>query len=219
MEIEVNNIILSYSKAGQGRPFILLHGNGEDRHIYDVLSIKLQQLFTVYTIDSRNHGKSSKTTDYSYNTMAEDIYQFVQQLNLNEAYILGFSDGAIVALTLELKYPNTFSKMALLGLNLKPTDFTDENYVFLQNEYKKSQDELIKLMLEQPNIELEQLRDIKIPCLIIAAEHDLYKPGLYTSIMKELAAAAYIEMKNHDHASYVIDQDILYPIIQAHFSN
>ena len=218
MEVSVNNIELSYTQSGSGHPFILLHGNGEDRHIFDKLVQRLEQHYTVYAIDSRNHGESSLTDDYSYQTMAEDIYLFVEQLQLNGAYILGFSDGAIIALTLELAHPKTFAKMALLGMNLKPSDFKEENLAYLKEEYAKTHDKLLKLMLEEPNIELEELRKVQIPALVIAAEYDLYHAGLYTNIVKEFAAAAYVEMKGHDHGSYVIGQDILYPIILEHFA-
>ena len=82
MNIKVNGITLEYSKEGTGEPLILLHGNGEDHHIFDKLAEKLKEKFTVYAIDSRNHGKSSMTDDYSYETMAEDIFSFINALEL-----------------------------------------------------------------------------------------------------------------------------------------
>ncbi|MFV0329106.1 MAG: alpha/beta fold hydrolase [Dysgonomonas sp.] len=101
MKIEVNNIILNYIKEGAGKPVILLHGNGEDHHIFDKLIVKLKQNFTIYAIDSRNHGESQMTDDYSYETMAEDIYQFIQKLSLKDVSVIGFSDGAIISILLE----------------------------------------------------------------------------------------------------------------------
>ena len=38
MNIKVNGITLEYSKEGTGEPLILLHGNGEDHHIFDKLA-------------------------------------------------------------------------------------------------------------------------------------------------------------------------------------
>lgn len=219
MKILVNNIELNYHVEGQGHPFILLHGNGEDYHIFDKLVSKLCQHYKVYAIDSRNHGESTHTTDYAYETMAEDIHQFIQKLELSKPYVLGFSDGAIVALMLELKYPKTFAKMALLGINLSPSDFKEENLAMLKEWYAESNDNLVKLMLEQPNIELKELRNVTTPVLLIAAENDLYHSGLYANMMKEFAAAAYIEMKGHDHGSYVIGNDLLYPIITEYFTD
>lgn len=217
METTINNITIHYECKGEGRPLVLLHGNGEDHHIFDALIEKLQKDFTVYAIDSRNHGESSKTDDYGYEAMTEDLRLFIEDQELDNPHIVGFSDGAIVALMLELAQPNTFAGMMLLGLNLKPTDFIPENLAYLQEEFSKTGDKLLQLMLEQPQIELEELHHISIPTIIVAAEDDLFQPSLYTNIMTKIKGAQFIEMKGHDHASYVVNQDILYPMIIKEF--
>ena len=145
MTLKANGIDLFYKKSGNGAPLLLLHGNGEDHTIFDVLSEKMQKHFTIYAIDSRNHGQSSKTTDFSYQTMAEDISQFITALDLKDVSIVGFSDGAIIATMLELEHPNTFKQMVLLGINLKPSDFKEENLAYLSAEYEKTKDPLLKL--------------------------------------------------------------------------
>ncbi len=81
MEINVNNITLNYLVKGNGNPLILLHGNGEDLQIFDKLVSKLEKQFTVYAIDSRNHGGSTRTEDFTYEAMAEDIHQFIENWN------------------------------------------------------------------------------------------------------------------------------------------
>lgn len=211
MKIEVNNIELNYIKEGSGRPVILLHGNGEDHHIFDELIIKLKEHFTIYAVDSRNHGESSKTNDYSYETMAEDIYLFIKKLNLTDVSLVGFSDGAILGVLLSLQHPLLFSKMALLGINLKPTDFKEDIYNYLVEEYQKTKDPLLKMMLEQPNIELSQLSEISTPSLVVAGEDDLFYEKSFEDIAKTLPNGKLRVIQGHDHGSYIINQDILYP--------
>jgi pimeloyl-ACP methyl ester carboxylesterase len=211
MKIEVNNIELNYIKEGSGRPVILLHGNGEDHHIFDELIIKLKEHFTIYAVDSRNHGESSKTDDYSYETMAEDIYFFIKKLNLTDVSLVGFSDGAILGMLLSLEHPLLFSKMALLGINLKPTDFKEDIYNYLVEEYQKTKDPLLKMMLEQPNIELSQLSEISTPSLVVAGEDDLFYEKSFEDIAKTLPNGKLKVIQGHDHGSYIINQDILYP--------
>ena len=82
MVINVNGTSLFYETSGNGAPLLLLHGNGEDHHIFDALADKLAADFTVYSIDSRNHGQSEKTDDYAYETMAMDVYAFIDALQL-----------------------------------------------------------------------------------------------------------------------------------------
>lgn len=211
MKINVNNITLNYIQEGQGEPLILLHGNGEDLQIFDKLISKLKKQFTVYAIDSRNHGSSTRTEDFSYETMAEDIHQFIEKLELKHVSVIGFSDGAIISLLLTLKYPQIFKKMVLLGVNLKPSDFKLDIYNSIVEEYEKTQDPLFKMMLEQPNIELDDLKEINTPTLVIGAEDDLYNEDSFQNIADTMPDTELKIMKGHDHGSYVINSDILYP--------
>ena len=209
--VTINGITLFYETSGNGAPLILLHGNGEDHHIFDVLVNKLASDFTVYAIDSRNHGQSEKTDDYAYKTMAEDVYSFIQAMQLGQVNVIGFSDGAIISLILAMEHGDTLRKMALLGVNLKPDDFTEESYRFVQETYAETQDPLFKLMLEQPNIELDAVKDVRIPTLLIAAENDIYKPETFDHLLGTLPDATLKIMKGHQHDSYIVNQDILYP--------
>lgn len=210
MNIQINNININYEKQGKGSPLLFLHGNGEDLHIFDVLVDKLKEYYTVYSIDSRNHGLSDKTKDFSYATMARDLYEFIKTSTLDKPSIVGFSDGAIVALMLELEYPNTFNKMILLGVNLSPEDFTEESVEWIKSEYEKNNDPLLKLMLTEPDIKIEHLKEVAPPTLLFRAEDDIFKNKLYEDIAQTMPNAKLKIAKGHDHSSYVIGTDYLY---------
>lgn len=215
--ISVNGVNLYYQKTGDGEAMILLHGNGEDHQIFSPLIAKLRSDFTVYAVDSRNHGRSDKTTVYDYSVMADDIKALIKELHLNAVNLIGFSDGAIIALLLALRDQAVIKKMALLGVNLKPSDFTQESYKYVQQHYAKTGDPLLKMMLEQPNIEINSLNKITIPTLIIAAENDIYHPALFSQIADNLPDSQLKIIPNHDHGSYIINNDMLYPDLVAFF--
>ncbi|MDF2869974.1 MAG: hypothetical protein K0R05_1549 [Anaerocolumna sp.] len=61
MLLDINNTTIFYEKSGTGSPLLLLHGNGGDHFMFDCLTSKLKEYFTVYGVDSRNHGQSAKT--------------------------------------------------------------------------------------------------------------------------------------------------------------
>lgn len=210
MDININGTTLYYEKAGKGFPLIILHGNGEDHHIFDMINDKLKKNFCVYAIDSRNHGQSSMTNDYRYETMANDIYEFIQTLHLDNVNIIGFSDGAIISLILSLNHHEVINKMALLGINLKPEDFIEDNYRFILEKFKETHDPLLKLMLEEPQIELEDVKDLYVPTLLIAGEYDLFKQDTFVKLKETLPLAKLKIMKDHDHSSYIVNQAILY---------
>lgn len=214
MEIEVNNIRLYYQKSGSGDPLILLHGNGEDHHIFDKLIEKLQSHYTIYAIDSRNHGRSSKSENFGYSFMADDIISFINTLNIKKPSVLGFSDGAIISILISLQEKDLFDKLILLGVNLKPEDFKPENRAWLEDAYAQTGDLFLKLMLEEPNIELESLRNIHNKALIVAGEYDLFDEQLFRNVASTMPNASLLIMKEYDHAGYVVDQDILFPYLQ-----
>lgn len=218
MKIAVNNIELAYEKTGNGEPLILLHGNGEDHHIFDVITEKLKNHFTVYAIDSRNHGESTKTEEYSYETMSKDIYSFIETLKLGKVNLAGFSDGGIISLILAMNQGKCIHKMALLGPNLKPDDFTEESYELIKKEYEETKDPLFKLMLEQPHIELDDVKDVKTKTLVIGAEHDIFKPELFVDLANALPNGELMIMNGHEHGSYIVNQDILYADLLRFFA-
>lgn len=217
MNINLNGINIHYRQSGRGAPLILLHGNSEDLGIFDKLAHRLKDHFTVYAIDSRNHGKSSVTDDFGYDAMARDVTCFVEALELRDVSVVGFSDGAIIALRMAMDNPSVFRRMALLGANLSPDDFKPEVLEYLKAEYERTGDPLVKLMLDEPHIEPEELCMIHIPALVIAAEDDIYKADTFERITSSLPDARFLLVEGHDHGSYICGNDMLYPDLIAFF--
>lgn len=209
MKVGVNNITLNYEKKGIGKPVLFLHGNGEDLHIFDPLTDVLSNEYSTYSIDSRNHGESTLTEVYSYEVMADDIYYFIKELNLGEVSIVGFSDGAIIALLLAQKYPEFVNKMVLAGVNIKPEAFLSEILDELKVGYENTKDPLLYMMLTQPNISVSELKQIHTPSLVIYGENDIFTQESFIEISEALPNNKTIEMKGHSHDSYIVNENIL----------
>lgn len=218
MEIQVGQTTLFYKKSGSGAPVLLLHGNGEDHHIFDPLASRLAQNYTVYAIDSRCHGRSGKTQTLSYESMMGDIYDLICMLQLAPVNIVGFSDGAIVSLLLAMAHKGLIHKMALLGINLKPEDFTQESYAYVKSMYEETGDALFRLMLEEPNIELDAVRDVSTPALIVAGEHDIFKPETFARLRDAMPNATLKILQGHEHDSYITQNDMLHADLHAFFA-
>jgi pimeloyl-ACP methyl ester carboxylesterase len=126
----LQDITLYYEKTGQGKPIILLHGNGENHKIFDELVLQLSREYTVYAIDSRGHGKSSKTKSLDYYRMAEDIAGFIKLLNIEKPILYGFSDGGILGLIIGFRYPQLLSKLIISGANIRPEGIKHEKVAY-----------------------------------------------------------------------------------------
>ena len=98
MDAFVNDIRLFYEQYGEGRPLVLLHGNGEDHTIFDEAMEVLGERFTCFAIDSRGHGDSDMVDELHYEDMAADLLAFLEALDLWDVVLCGYSDGGIVAL-------------------------------------------------------------------------------------------------------------------------
>ena len=181
---------------GKGRPIVLVHGNGEDHHLFDTEIRQLAEAgFTVYAPDSRGHGKTAfvsdePVTEYHYADMAEDIYQFIKELGLKKPALYGHSDGGIIALLLEINHPGTLGIMAASGTNL-------------------SEDPLVTLMLTEPHIDPESLKKIRIPVLVTAGDNDLILPSETEKIAAALPDSEMVIVEDADHGSYIMDSEIM----------
>lgn len=206
---KVNDIELYYEEFGEGKPLIMLHGNGENLEIFYKLIDKLKNNYKIYAIDSRNHGKSTKTEDYSYTTMASDIEEFIKELDGGKANVLGFSDGAIISILIALKNPEIQEKLILLGPNLKAKNLKSELLEAIRNKYVETGDPLLKLMLSEPKIELEEFKSIENEILLVFGENDIFKEEFIEEISNSVKNGKAINLKGHDHMSYIIDNNML----------
>ena len=217
MQLTINDGHIFYTQQGAGAPLILLHGNGESHQIFEPLAAVLSQSFTVYQLDSRNHGQSSHGLAISYELMRQDLQAFISALDLHEVNILGFSDGAIVATLLALATPARLNKLALLGLNLSPTDFKPAVYQEILAEFTADPSPLTKMMLTEPDLSVHDMASIHLPVLVVAGADDVCPPAFYTDVVAHLPQGELLALDGETHSSYIIDTPCLAPTLLAFF--
>ncbi|MBR0428260.1 MAG: alpha/beta hydrolase [Clostridia bacterium] len=216
MEIQVNNVKLYYEEYGSGQPIILLHGNQETHEIFDKLINKLKDNYKVYAIDSRCHGKSENPKEISYNLMCDDIINFIKVLNIEKPILYGFSDGGIIGLLIAIKETNLLSNLIISGANITPDVFTFFDNLITKLFYFFTRSKYIKMMLDEPNIPLEDLHKITIPVHVLAGEKDVIKYE-HTKLIADNISNSTIEIiKGEKHGSYIIHSDKIYEIIKKY---
>ena len=218
MYIQLNSQVIYYERTGEGSPIILLHGNGESHQIFDVLSQDLAQDYTVYAMDSRGQGESATPHEYHYADMAEDVVALIHALEIDHPIIYGYSDGGIVGLLVAMKYPNILSKLIISGANHTPKGLTGAPRREIKSHYKKTNDPLYKLMMEEPNINPEALSSITVPVLVLAGEKDIVKSSETKKIASALADATLRILSKETHGSYVVHSEKLAPLIREFIS-
>lgn len=206
----LNGIILHYEVMGEGRPVVLVHGNGEDHHIFDIEIAQLVKAgYQVYAPDSRGHGANAPQPEYHYSDMAEDMYQFIRAMKLEKPAFYGFSDGGIIGLMLIISHPDCVGTLAISGTNLSPDGLVPsfvEEYTAIN---KEKNDPLITLMLTEPHIDPETLKKITVPVLVTAGENDLILQSETEKIADMIPNSTMIILEGEDHGSYIVNSEIM----------
>lgn len=216
MYITANGIEIHYRATGAGRPIVLVHGNGEHGGIFKELAQSLTGEFTVYTPDSRCHGKSQQTEDISYDLMAEDTAAFIRELKLEKPVLYGFSDGGIIGLLIAMRYPNLLSEVIVSGANLFPKGIKWYSLMYWRIRYILNRKKSIKMMLVEPNISPEELHKIKIPVHVVAGANDIVTEKHTRLIAENIPNSTLDILPGEDHGSYVVHSDKMYGILKKY---
>ena len=183
------DIKLHYTEKGSGAPLILLHGNGEDGTYFRNQIDCFSEFRRVIAVDTRGHGLSPRgSAPFTIRQFAEDLYCFMnEQLSLERADILGFSDGGNIALVFALEHPEKVERLILYGANLDTRGVKRSVQLPIELGYKmaarfagKSADakknaEMLGLMVNDPNIPKEALSKVSAKTLVIAGTKDMIK--------------------------------------------
>ncbi|MBC2697827.1 MAG: alpha/beta hydrolase [ANME-2 cluster archaeon] len=120
MKMKVNDIELFYEVHGEGEPIIFSHGWMCDCSVWNSQIEFFSEKYKVIAYDQRGHGKSDKPkSDYSIETLSNDLYSLIQELNLEKVILVGHSMGGMTAITFALNHPDKVSKLVLVGTSAK----------------------------------------------------------------------------------------------------
>ena len=121
--VENDGARIWYSTYGAGEPVILLHGGlgNSGNWGYQVQSL-VGSGHRVVLIDSRGHGRSTRDSrPYTYELMATDVTAVMDTVNVQKAAVVGWSDGACIALILAMRIPSRIARVFFFACNMDPS--------------------------------------------------------------------------------------------------
>ncbi len=209
-QMNVNGIDLAYEVRGNGKPLVLLHGNGGTHKIFNTKL--LEPHFTCYLIDSRGHGKSTRVPELHYREMAKDVVEFLKRLDLKDVTLAGFSDGGILGLLIASQ-TDRVTHLVACGANVEPGGLVLPFQIFTKIAYFFKKNPLTYLMMAEPDIRDEELAKIKAKTLVLAGQFDLVRKRDTDHIARCIRNAKEIILPGETHGSYIVHSDKLAKLI------
>ena len=209
---DVNGISLYYESHGAGRPLILLHGGLMSGEMFGPVLPLLAGHHQVITVDLQGHGRTADIDrPLDVRLMADDIAALIDHLGLDQPDVVGYSLGGGVALQTAVKYPARVRRLVALSAHIRP----DVVYPDIRAQQGQVNAAAAEFMKDTPMYELyqrvaprpedfprlldkigaamaldfdftEDVRGLRVPTLIAAADADMAPPSHYTEVFKLL---------------------------------
>ena len=234
--VQVNGIKMYYEIYGEGAPMVLVHGNGGS---VASMSNQIEYFKTKYKVivsDSRAQGKSGDTKGrLTYEQITDDWATLLDQLHIDSAYFIGWSDGGIETLLMAIRHPNKVRMMAIMGANLQPDSnavynwavkwvaknaaITDSMIAKKDTTYNYAQaKKLFDLLGKQPHIPLADVQKIKAPTLVMGGDKDVIKEAHTMQIYQNLQKAWLCIFPGATHMIPETDPDLFNATVEKFFS-
>ncbi len=113
---------LFYRKFGNegDQPLIILHGlfGISDNWVTFGRRIAMEG-FQVFIPDQRNHGRSPHSGNFNYLALTDDLFEFIDDHEIENPMLLGHSMGGKVAMRFTLENPELVAKLIVVDISLK----------------------------------------------------------------------------------------------------
>jgi pimeloyl-ACP methyl ester carboxylesterase len=237
---EVRGQRLYYQISGQGPNLLLLHGGLSSGEDFLKVTPVLAERFRIITVDRAGHGRSSDSGEpFVYASMAEETKAFLDQLGVSSTSVMGWSDGGVVGYHLASRYPGLVTKLVALGANTRVDGMAAEAVQWLEGrsvpdslladlpevaaDYRRLSPQPQRLLdfikrsrdlwLRDPYIELEDLKRIESPVLLMAGDRNDIRVEHLLELRASLKHARLCIIPGGSHFVMAEKPHLLLPII------
>ncbi|MBD5133772.1 MAG: alpha/beta fold hydrolase [Clostridiales bacterium] len=200
-----------YVEKGAGEALILLHGNGESCEYFQHQISEFSVKYHVYALDTRGHGKTPRgKRPFTIRQFADDLLEFMDEREIGRAHLLGFSDGGNIAMVFAIRHPGRVGRLILNGANLNAGGVKRTVQIPIEIGYRiarkfagksegaKQNAEMLGLMVNDPNVPVQELSKITAKTLVIAGTKDMIQ-GRHTRLIAKSIPEAELVFLQGDH--------------------
>jgi pimeloyl-ACP methyl ester carboxylesterase len=119
--VDANGITINYTVEGAGPPLIMLHGaTSAPLEDWAAQRPAFRRAFRVYLPDARGHAATRWDARQGFirDMLVDDLLGFADGLGLTTFHLLGFSMGAMTALTFATRHPQRLRTAIICGIDI-----------------------------------------------------------------------------------------------------
>lgn len=125
--VDIGPVHTWYEAQGHGDPLVMLHAGLDTNASWGGEIAALAEHFRVLAPERRGHGHTPDVEGpLTYRVMADDTAAFVETVIGGPVHLVGWSDGAILAMLLALARPELVRKLVLIGGAVDVSAYTPE---------------------------------------------------------------------------------------------
>lgn len=198
----VNGIRMYYEVHGRrgGVPLVLLHGGGSTiGSTFGRILPCLARHRQVIALEEQGHGRTSDRNEpFSFESSADDVAALLRQLDIEQADLFGWSNGASVALQVAIRHPQRVRKLVFASAMTKREGAYPQLWEFMEQadfsnmpqplkdaflsvnpdvqQLRTMHDKDAARMLRFEDVPDEVLRSIRAVTLVLIGDRDIVKP-------------------------------------------
>lgn len=200
--VEIAGLRTWHEVTGDGPAVVLLHGAfGGARSWYYQTPALAKAGYRVHAPERRGHAHTPDVAGpLTYSVMANDTIAYLESEVACPARLIGWSDGAVVALLVALRRPELVDRLVLIGqyfnstgritgglvdqlLGPAPSGLGADIMRFLRTEYDEVSPDgsghfpvvytkTLEMIRTEPEIDLRTLGDVTAPTLVLQGDRD-----------------------------------------------
>ena len=226
--VDANGITINYTVEGAGPPLVMLHGaTSAPLEDWAAQRPAFRRAFRIYLPDARGHAgtKWDVRDGFTSEMLVDDLLGFVDGLGLSTFHVVGFSMGAMTALTFATLYPERLRTAIITGIDVERMPRTrvarrlmdperivhDEPAWAEQLERRHGPvqgpgawQHLLRAIAEdvavQPLLMPDDLRRVRLPVQLVYGDRDIFAPVDHAvAIYRQLPDARLMVVPNSPH--------------------
>jgi pimeloyl-ACP methyl ester carboxylesterase len=209
---DVNGLHMYYEVHGEGRPLVLLHGGLMSGQMFGPTVAQFAEHYQVILPDLQGHGRTADIDrPLDVRDFGDDIAALIEHLGHDKADVVGFSLGGGTALQTASRHPERVNRVVVGSAGIR-RDATYPDILAQQEQVGAAAAEFMKgtpmyqiyqetaprpedfpRLLEKVGTAMrvdfdftEEVRALRVPTLIVAADADMCPPSHFVEVFQLL---------------------------------